>query len=316
MDETNLFNKGLEEKNKKILSMVKKVDLHNHASYSCRKDYLKKNNVLLGSEEINNIEKLIQFSRKYITPLKKNEQGLYLVLKGNFENCLNTGISFVSTNIDFKDCIRTFHSDTQKFINFLKQFHYDNLKIEWILEISRDSYKEEYKNLIMDLLNSHFFGGLDLVSTENAVPNSKFIDFYRKANALNLKTKVHAGEQLGADYVKQCIIDFNPKEIQHGINIIEDIDVVALAKSKNIIFNVCPSSNLVLGYVDNIENHPIRKMYDLGLKITIATDDILYFDSDINDEYLKLYENKVLSLEELNEIRVFGNSLLNKCDKG
>lgn len=295
MNETNAFIKGLKESDKKILSKIKKVDIHNHASYSRRIHYLKKNNIFLEKEVINNIETLIQFSRKNITPIKSTEQGLNLILKGNFENCIDTGVTFVSTNIDFKDCIRIFNSDTQKFIDFLKQFRYDNLKIEWIIEISRDSYKEEYKNLIMELLNSKFFSGIDLVSTENAVSNSKFIAFYKRANELNLKTKVHAGEQLGANYIKQCIEDFEPKEIQHGINIIEDINVMKMAKDRNIIFNVCPSSNLILGYIDNIKNHPIKKMYNFGLKVTIATDDILYFDSDINDECLKLYNNKVLS---------------------
>ena len=81
-----------------------------------------------------------------------------------------------------------------------------------------------------------------------------------------------------------------------------------LAKDKNITFNICPSSNIVLGYVDNIENHPIKEMSRYGLNVTIATDDLLYFDSDINDEYLKLFNNKVLTAEELDKIRMFGIS--------
>lgn len=312
MNENDIFIKGLKEGNNSLLSEVNKVDIHNHASYSCSKYYLEKNDIHIGNEKINNIESLIQFSRKYITPLKQSENGLFLLLKGNFENCINTGISFVSTDIDYKDCIKTFNSNVKSFIDFLKQFKYESLEIEWIIEISRDSYKDEYKDIIMKLINSGFFGGIDLVSTENIVPNDKFKDFYKRANELNLKTKVHTGEQLGADYIKQCIEDFNPKEIQHGINIIEDIKVMEIAKRKNIIFNVCPTSNIILGYVSDIKKHPIRKMYDFGLHITIATDDLLYFNSDINDEYLKLYYNNVLTAQELNNIRIFGNSLIKK----
>ena len=85
-----------------------------------------------------------------------------------------------------------------------------------------------------------------------------------------------------------------------------------LAKEKNIVFNVCPTSNLLLGYVKSIENHPIKEMYNYGLNVTIATDDLLYFNSNINDEYLKLYNNKVLSAEELDNIRKFGLSICNK----
>lgn len=314
MTEDVIFIQGLKENNKEKLSKVAKVDLHNHGSYSCRRDYLAGNGITIGNEQISDIQTLIEYSRKYITPLKSTEQGLHLLLKGNFENCVDTGISLVSTNIDFKDCIRTFNSDVLRFIEFLKKFKCDALKIQWIIEISRDSYKQDYKEIIIELINSDFFAGIDLVSTENCVPNSEFICFYELANKKGLITKVHAGEQLGAEYIKQCIEDFNPREIQHGINIINDKDVMQLAKDKNIIFNVCPTSNLVLGYIKDIAEHPIKKMYDFGLKVTIATDDLLYFNSDINDEYLKLYNNKVLTAEDLNEIRIFGNGLMKRSD--
>ncbi len=120
--EDGLFIQGLLENNKEKLSKVSKVDIHNHGSYSCTKDFLAKNAIIIGNEQISSIQTLIEYSRKYITPLKSTEEGLYLLLKGNFENCINTGIEFVSTNIDFKDCVRTFNSNVLRFIKFLKQF--------------------------------------------------------------------------------------------------------------------------------------------------------------------------------------------------
>ena len=310
--EDNIFIEGLKENNKEKIVQVEKVDLHNHASYSCNRQYLIKNGINIGDEKIQDISSLIEYSRKYITPIKAAKEGLSLLLTGTFENCINTGVKFVATNIDFKDCIRTFDSNISSFIEFLNEFRYDSLDIKWILEISRDSYKSEYKELVLRMIESGFFAGIDLVSTENVIPNKEFICFYELANKMGLITKVHAGEQLGSDYIKQCIEDFEPKEIQHGISIVEDINVMQLAKEKNIVFNVCPTSNIVLGYVKNIETHPIKKMCEYGLKITIATDDILYFNSDINDEYLKLYNNSVLTAEKLNEIRKFGNTIRNR----
>lgn len=119
-------------------------------------------------------------------------------------------------------------------------------------------------------------------------------------------TKVHAGEQLGANYVLDCINDFNPKQIQHGIRIIEDDNVMELAKKKGIIFNVCPTSNVVLGYAKSMKEHPIKIMYDKGLKVSLATDDLLFFNSDINNEYLTLFNNAVLTAQQLEEIRQNG----------
>ena len=104
-------------------------------------------------------------------------------------------------------------------------------------------------------------------------------------------------------------MDFNPKQIQHGIHIIEDEKVMQLAKDRGIVFNVCPTSNIVLGYAKNIKEHPIKKMVEYGLKVTIATDDLLFFGSDINEEYLKLYKEGTLTVEQLDKIRLFGLSL-------
>ena len=124
-----------------------------------------------------------------------------------------------------------------------------------------------------------------------------------------LITKVHSGEQLGADYIRECINDFKPKMIQHGIHIVEDESVMKIAKDKGIIFNVCPTSNVILGYASSIKEHPIKKMVEYGLNVTIATDDLLFFDSDINDEYIKLYREGTLSIEQLKNIKDFGLSL-------
>ena len=294
------------------LRNIDKIDIHNHAVSSCTKSYLINNGICLSEEKINDIQSLINFSRSYLSPLQLDINGLKLLLQGNFENCIKTGIKVVCTEIDYKNCIRTFNSDINQFIDFLKSFKYDNLSILWDLGISRDSYKEEYKPIIIGLLKTRFFSGIDLTSTENSIPNSQFIEFYDLANSLNMTTKVHTGEQLGAEYIKECIYDFNPRQIQHGIHIIENEEVMKLAKERDIIFNVCPTSNVNLGYAQSIKEHPIKKMVDFGLKVTIATDDLLFFDSDINSEYLKLYKEKVLSAQQLDEIRKFGLSLYNK----
>lgn len=296
------------------LKSIDKVDIHNHAVSSCPKKYLINHGINLSNDKINDIQSLINFSRTYLTPLQLEEDGLRLLLNGNFENCLETGVKYVCTEIDYKNCIRTFNKDIDKFIEFLKSFKYNNLKIFWDLGISRDSYKEEYRDIIIKLLYTKYFSGIDLTSTENIIPNQQFKEFYEIANSLNMTTKVHAGEQLGADYIKECINDFNPKQIQHGIHIVEDKSVMKLAKERGIIFNICPTSNIVLGYAKSIKEHPIKEMIDYGLKVTINTDDLLFFDSDINQEYLKLYKEGTLSEEQLDNIRLFGLSLFEKED--
>lgn len=310
MNDRGLFIEGLKNNNKKLLERVPKIDIHNHAAYSCKKSYLIENSILLPEQKIYDIASLNQFSKSYINPIQYTKEGLKLLLKGTFDNCIKTGVKVVSPSVDYKACIRIFDSNIEEFISFLQTFEYNNLKILWDLGISRDSYKDEHSEVIENLIKAQIFTGIDLYATESSVPNYKFIKFYEMANNLGLITKVHTGEQLGADYVKECIIDFNPKQIQHGIHIVEDISVMKLAKERGIVFNVCPTSNVVLGYAKSITEHPIKTMVDFGLNVTIGTDDFLFFDSDINDEYLKLYNEKVLSAEQLNNIRIYGLELI------
>ena len=204
------FIQALTNSNKEQIQMIPKADLHNHAVFSCDREYLLKNGIDIPSNErVNNITDLINFARKYIKPLQNNIEGLTLLLNGTFEKCLETGVSVVDTDIDYKICIQVFDNDVNKFVDFLKTFKYNNLQIRWIIDISRDSYKEEYEKIVFDLIKSNFFHGVDLTSTENCVPNEKFKNIYELANKQGLITKVHCGEQLGADYIRQCIIDFN-----------------------------------------------------------------------------------------------------------
>ena len=191
------FKKAIIDNNISDLKSIYKVDIHNHAITSCTKEYLINHGIQLSNDKIDDIQSLINFSRSNLKSLQLEEKGLRLLLEGNFENCIETGVKIVGTSIDYKVCIRTFNYDVDRFIEFLKSFKYKNLEIFWDLSISRDSYLEEYKKIIIKLLKTKFFYGIDLVSTENIIPNLKFKDFYDLANSLNMMTKVHTGEQLG-----------------------------------------------------------------------------------------------------------------------
>ena len=67
--------------------------------------------------------------------------------------------------------------------------------------------------------------------------------------------------------------------------------------------NLCPTSNLKLGRVKRIEEHPIRRLYDAGVRVTVNSDDPLMFGSDLSEEFLLLFEAQVMSAVELDLIR-------------
>ena len=78
-----------------------------------------------------------------------------------------------------------------------------------------------------------------------------------------------------------------------------------LSKHK-IQLNICPTSNIMLKRVSSYSEHPIKELFENGVPVTINTDDLLIFDSSVSEEYLKLYENKVFSIGELEIIRQTG----------
>ncbi|MCM1404179.1 MAG: hypothetical protein NC133_01560 [Prevotella sp.] len=292
------------------ISRQDKAEFHNHVATSSPWQFLVDHGIDLPTpRDMVGIQALLNYSRRYIDPIKLQPAGLRILLDGDFQNCLATKIKRVNTSIDYKVCIRTFHGDVAAFIDFLRSFHYDGLTILWDLDISRDSYQPSHHDVLTALISSRFFYGIDLAATENSQPNALFVKFFRLADRFQMVTKVHAGEQLGADYVKQCILDFNPRHIQHGITIVDDPAAMQLAKERGIVFNVCPSSNVALGYAPSIQAHPIKTMVEFGLHVTINTDDLLFFNSDLNHEYHLLYVNKVLSFDQLEQIRQFALSL-------
>ena len=90
----------------------------------------------------------------------------------------------------------------------------------------------------------------------------------------------------------------------------ESDEVIQFLIDNKIRLNITPTSNVKLGRVNSMCKHPIRKLYRAGVDVTINSDDILIFDSDVSKEYLRLYKNHVLSAEELDNIRI--NGLRNK----
>lgn len=129
------------------------------------------------------------------------------------------------------------------------------------------------------------------------------------------KTDFHNHFVLGGSrsYIKQKTgYDIRPikepinsmDEVQHGIAAASSKETMEYLRKHHITLNITPTSNLLLGRVSSMKEHPIAKLYHEGVDVTINSDDILMFDSAVSKEYLALYQNEVLTAEELNEIRI------------
>lgn len=128
--------------------------------------------------------------------------------------------------------------------------------------------------------------------------------FYEVKN-LGYHLFAHAGEQLPKETAYQEIrdaIDLGVKRIGHGIHVVDNAELVSELIDKDIALEVCPTSNVFTNSVSSFENHPIRRLYDLGLPLVISSDDPTYFDTNIQKEFSLLKTTFGFSDMEVNDI--------------
>jgi adenosine deaminase len=147
---------------------------------------------------------------------------------------------------------------------------------------------------------------IDLYGDEFAQPIERFRPLYRMAKDSGLRVKAHVGEWGSADDVWRAVEELELDEVQHGIAAAGSPAVMQMLANNHIRLNVCPTSNVMLGRVDRLETHPIRKLYDAGVKVTVNI--VLVFGNGVSEEFLSLYQAKTFNADELEAIRCAGLS--------
>jgi adenosine deaminase len=142
--------------------------------------------------------------------------------------------------------------------------------------------------------------GLNLAGNEAEFSALPFADVFRQAKKAGLAISVHAGEWGGAANVLEALEELQADRIGHGVRILEDPQVVALALQKRTAFEVCLTSNFQTGSITDLKLHPISKMLESGLIVTINTDDPSISQIALSDEYRLVLETLGLKRETLN----------------
>lgn len=127
--------------------------------------------------------------------------------------------------------------------------------------------------------------GLNLAGNESEFPADPFISIFRRVKESGLAVTIHAGEWNGAQNVRQAIEELNADRIGHGIRVLDDPRVVTLARERNTPFEVCLTSNYQTGAVQNIQTHPLIRMLEAGLNVTLNSDDPSISGITLSDEY-------------------------------
>ena len=141
--------------------------------------------------------------------------------------------------------------------------------------------------------------GIDLADSQRDFPLREFVQPVLKAKEAGLKVTIHTGEDTPASYIKETIELTGPDRIGHGIHAIEDMQVLELIKERGITLEVNPWSNYLTNSVPTIEEHPLKKLFDLGVKVTINSDDPEVLETNLNNEYRIAHEILGMGMDEI-----------------
>lgn len=167
-----------------------------------------------------------------------------------------------------------------------------------ILSMMRGDSKEDNIRVI-NLAQKYLKKGvvaIDLAGAEAIYPTIDYIDLFRYAKIKGIPFTIHAGEAAGVESIKAAL-DAGAKRIGHGIRAIDDEAIQKIIIDKQVLLEVCMTSNYQTEAVKG--KHPIEKLYNNGIKISINTDNDTVSNIDINKEYTKILNETDLTMDDL-----------------
>ena len=175
-----------------------------------------------------------------------------------------------------------------------------DIAIGYIVITSRSMGPEScVKTVDWAIRHKEHLPAIDLADSERSFPLREFLRPVRKAKDAGLRVTIHTGEDTPASFVKEAIELASPDRIGHGIHAIEDMQFVELLKERDVTLEVNPWSNYLTNSVATIEEHPLKKLFDLGVKVTINSDDPEVLETNLNNEYRIAHEILGMSLEDI-----------------
>ncbi|HTL52352.1 MAG TPA: adenosine deaminase family protein [Planctomycetota bacterium] len=161
------------------------------------------------------------------------------------------------------------------------------MAVAYIVTLNRDYGLDGNRGSLTMLERPEFarrIAGVDVAGTEGQYSIEPFRPFLEQALADGLFLTLHAGEAGGPENVREAV-EWGATRIGHGIHVVQSPAVVEFARSRGVVFEVCPQSNLLTGVVPDASHHPLAKMLAAGLNVTINSDDPGLMGTTLRSEF-------------------------------
>lgn len=232
-------------------------------------------------------------------PFYTSAERYHEAAKAVLGRCAEQGCRYVETSIHLPG-IAISRLDGPEVLSAIRSAAPPGMVLQVFGGLSHNDYGP-FGELIEASLSWDGLDGLDLHGPESLPMEPWTADVWARARASGKFTKAHAGEFMPASFVAWVVEHLGVTRVEHGVRSIEDPAVVRMLAERGITLDVCPISNVKLAVegIRSMASHPIRALFDAGVKVTVNTDDTYFFGNRLEDEYVALHHELGFTRAEL-----------------
>lgn len=285
---------------------IPKIDAHNHLNLGMRyPSYLRWAGFYIPKfpRKMSGLGEMHEIIAEYTRPRVQTSKDVYTVIELSILDAIEDGVKILEGSVDMG--LMAFFPNSNAFFNMLESLkakYHKDLQFRPEIGMGKTFDKAKLKKLVPKCIESGVFGSIDLYGPEVLEGIEDFQAYFEMAYKKGLKKKAHIGEFSNAETVKNFVTFFDLDEVQHGINAAYDDAAIKLLKQKNVRLNITPMSNVMLSAVTSLESHPIKILVNEGVRVSIATDDLLFFNRSVSEQCADLVNAGVFSEEDVLDI--------------
>lgn len=305
------FVTALEARDLAALKRVPKSDLHNHGKLGMRIESLR---AAIGGHisdppaNMAGLRGMFDWLAGTIKPLSCDEAHLRAMYEASVVDAAEDGVTVLEMSFELED--GAFFRTPESFVAFaadLKARYTGRIRLKPEIGIKKQADLAGGSPVLEEMLSSSVFELIDLYGSEaHPLFLRRFTEVFRRARERGLKIKAHVGEFERFARMRPLIGRLGVTALQHGISCARHRRDQVWARQRGLVFNTCPASNAALGAAPSVARHPIKALFDAGLKVTVNTDDLLVFGASVSDQFLELFTTGLFSAPELDRIRLMG----------
>ena len=282
---------------------AKKSDTHNHLNLSMSYYRYKKwagFSIPHFPRKLHGLSEMHEIIGEYTRPRCKTSKDVVDLIDMSIKSAIQDNVVLLEGSVDM-NFIRHFNEDLDGFLSQIEALvkkYKDKIIVVPELGIAKTLDRGFLNKWVHPLISSGVFKNIDLYGPEISEGIEDFVYIFDMAGKYGLKKKAHVGEFSDAMSVKQFVECFSLDEVQHGIGAASVDKVLQFLADRKIRCNVCPASNVGLGAVKSLKEHPIGKMMRAGVPVSLGTDDLMFFGKTNSLQLYELVKEGVITEKE------------------